>query len=508
MTSGLQFVPERVRQHLIHAFAWVAACAALFNACLFVWLTANPVLRSDEWYSLDIFVRKAVAGQLGAIDFFTRRYAADHAQPLNKLVMLIEWRWFGLDSSVGAVIGVMAATACAVILHRVVLPTQQREQRGVARRCLAWAVICALLFSLNASVIWTWPLATLGYLAVLPILLFLLATWQAWQHRRYLTVALATLLLGVVADDSAVITVVATLVALLLFAFREPTSSRAALWKTTLVILACMVLVRIGYSLVPLLDNSMPNPSLSARLTALYGQLRAGGAWQWLTTPLALSVAHDNPFHGLSTTGWNKLQMVVAVGLLAAHAVFWRRALLGGYSKLTFIAVCLMLLSYGWLAAILVVRVSYFGSDYLAQDRYVEFYQFNLIALLLMWADTSPLADRGASWRNWLTGHLPATACGLLLLLQIPLAQAAWQQRRYVLPYYGQMATQIEQMSADPARTEGCLPLLVVCQWPLERRRAALELLRDQRLNVFSSRVQAQHRFLPRWPVNAEGRAQ
>ncbi|HXD38878.1 MAG TPA: hypothetical protein VN624_19645, partial [Rhodanobacter sp.] len=80
-------------------------------------------------------------------------------------------------------------------------------------------------------------------------------------------------------------------------------------------------------------------------------------------------------------------------------------------------------------------------------------------------------------------------------------------QRRYSLPYYGQMATQIEQMSADPTRTQGCLPLLVVCQWPLERRRAALDLLRDQRLNVFSLRVQARHRFLPRWPADAEGHA-
>ncbi|OOG48151.1 hypothetical protein B0E52_03100 [Rhodanobacter sp. C06] len=467
--------------------------------------SANPVIRSDDWYYLDVFVRKAVAGQLGLVDFFARRYDADHAQPLNKLVMLLEWRWFDLDFAVGAVIGVMAAAVCAMILHRVLLPSQ-RDPRGDARRYLAWSVICALLFSLNASGIWTWPLVALGYLAVVPILLFLLATWQAWQHQRYLLLTLATLLLGVVADDSAMITVVATLAALLLLAFRDPSPSRAVPWKTVLVILACTVLVRIGYTLVPVLDST-PSPSLSTHLAVLHGQLQAGGAWQWLSIPLASSVAHDNPFHGLSATTWNTLQMIVVAGLLAAHAMFWWRALRGGYNKPVFVAVCLMLLSYGWLAGIIVMRVSYFGSGYLAQDRYVEFYQFNLMALLLMWASASPPACPSTPWRHWLTGHVPAAACVLLLLLQIPLAQAAWQQRRYSLPYYGQMATQIEQMSADPTRTQGCLPLLVVCQWPLERRRAALDLLRDQRLNVFSSRVQARHRFLPRWPADAEGHA-
>ena len=480
----------------VRTLAWTVALAAWIDALYFVLRSANPVIRSDDWYSLDVFVRKAVAGQLGFIDFFARRYDLDHAQPLNKLVMLLEWRWFDLDFSVGAVIGVMAAAACAVILHRVLLPSQ-RDPRGDARRYLAWVVICALLFSLNASGIWTWPLVALGYLAVVPILLFLLATWQAWQHQRYLLLALASLLLGVMADDSAMVTVVATLTALLLFAFRDPSQSRAVLWKTVLVILACTVLVRIGYALVPVLDST-PSPSLSTHLAMLYGRLQAGGAWQWLTIPLASSVAHENPFHGLSATTWGMLQTIVVVGLLAAHAMFWWRALRGGYNKSMFVAVCLMLLSYGWLAGVIVMRVSYFGGSYLAQDRYVEFYQFNLMALLLMWAGASPPTRPGATWRHWLTGHVPATACVLLLLLQIPLSQAAWQRRRYVLPYYAHMATQVTQLAGDATQTKDCLPELVVCHWPLARRRAVLLLLSQHRLNVLSPQVQARHAFLPR----------
>ena len=103
----------------MRALAWTVALAAGLDALYFVLRSANPVIRSDDWYYLDVFVRKAVTGHLGIADFFARRYDADHAQPLNKLVMLLEWRWFDLDFSVGAVIGVMAAAACALSSRRI-----------------------------------------------------------------------------------------------------------------------------------------------------------------------------------------------------------------------------------------------------------------------------------------------------------------------------------------------------------------------------------------------------
>jgi hypothetical protein len=283
----------------VRAPAWAVTVITFANAFCFVLRSANPVIRSDGWYSLDVFVRKAVEGRLGIIDFFARRYDADHAQPLNKLVMLLEWRWFDLDFAVGSVIGVIAAAVCAAILHRVLL-SPGRDPRGDGRRYLAWAVMCAVLFSLNSSGIWAWPLVALGYLAIVPVLLFLSLVWRARQGQRHGALALATVLLGAVADDSAVIVVISVTMALLLLVRREPSSTRAAIWKMVAVIFACMVLVRLGYTLVPVRDITTTSPSLATSLVALSGRLGEGAAWKWVMLPLALSVAWENPFHGLS----------------------------------------------------------------------------------------------------------------------------------------------------------------------------------------------------------------
>ena len=490
----------------LRALAWAVAAITFANAFCFVLHSANPVIRSDDWYSLDIFVRKAAEGRLGIVDFFARRYDADHAQPLNKLVMLLEWRWFDLDFAVASVIGVVAAAVCAAILHRVLLPPSRDPQDDGCRH-LAWAVMCAVLFSLNSSGVWTWPLVALGYLAIVPILLFLLVVWRAHQGQRHGVLALATVLLGAVADDSVVIVVMSVTVALLLVVRREPSSTRVAIWKVVAVILTCMVLTRLGYALVPVWDTTTTSPSLATSLVALSGRLGEGAAWKWIMLPLSLSVASENPFHGLSAPAWGTVQTIVAMFLLAAHALFWWRALRGRYNEPMFVAVCMMLLAYGWLAAIIVVRVALFGGDYVGQPRYVLVYQLNLIALLLMWAGAPRLKRPGSSWRNWLTVRAPMAGCVLSLLLQIPLAQAAWQHTRYSLPYYGRMAVQIGQLAKDPTQTQGCLPELVVCHWPLDRRRAALDLLRSQRLNVFSSRVQGWHRFLPPQPTDAGAQA-
>jgi hypothetical protein len=483
-------------------FAWAIAFAALINVLSFVLLTANPVIRSDEWYALDVLVRKAITGNLGVADFFLRRNVTDHAQPLQKLAVLLEWRYFDLDFVVESILGVVAAAACAMILYRIVMVARPSE-RADANRYLAWATMVALLFSLNACGIWTWPLVAFGYVTVVPILLFMAVAWHAWHSRRYLLLALVTLLLCLLADDSALITVTATIVALLICMLREPATSRAAFWKVVAVILVCTALVRIGYAFAPLSDIT-PGPGLTTRLVALSGRLREGDGWQWLTVPLSLSVAYDNPFHNISAKAWAVIQTGIAVCLLIAHGVFWWRALSARHNLPTFIAVCLMLLSYGLLAGIILVRVSLFGSGYLGQDRYVEFYQFNLIALLLMWSGNPNPESSPASWR-WLTVQVPMVACVALLVLQIPLSHAAWQQRRYLLPYYGRMAVQVGQLAEDPAQTKDCLPELVVCQWPLDRRRGALRLLSTFHLNVLSPRVQAWHPFLPQFATSLEG---
>ncbi|WP_377304962.1 hypothetical protein [Rhodanobacter umsongensis] len=473
--------------------------AAFLNTLYYVLRTSNPVIRSDAWYFLDTFLSKAAGGNLEFADFFVKRTGDDHAQPLLKLLLLIESRYFSLDFVMEAAMGVLAAAVCTLILYRFVM-TGRRHDATDNKRYLAWSAMCALLLSLNAVGIWTWSLVAVGYVTLIPILLFMGAAWHAQYSRRYVALIAATLLLGIIADDSAIIAVMAAILALLLVSFRDG-SPRTGIWRTIIVIVVCLAVVRIGYSFAPVTGGAS-GPSISDQVSKLVGRLSVGDWWKWFVLPLSLPVVYEFPGRMISSWAlWPFVRTTVVTFLLVAHVAFWWRAWRGRYNLPMFVAVCLMLLSYVWLAGILLVRVSYFGSDYLYQDRYIQLLQFNLVALLLMWAAASKSEPKKSSWRYALFTVLPTVGCLALLLVQIPLSYDGWKRRRYLPHYYQQMAIQIGQLAEDPADTEGCLPELVVCGWPLEKRRQLVQFLRTNQLNVFSPTLQARYGYLPRLPT-------
>lgn len=474
------------------AFAWLVVLAALVNVLVFALTTANPVLRSDDWYFFHVFVSKAIDGTLGFADFFVKRMGADHAQPLSKAVLWFEWRYLDLDVAFESLVGVVAAFGCGLILHRFVMASRGEDRRNALRQ-LAWGTVCVLLLSLNAAGIWTWPLVALGYLTLLPAFFFIWATWCALRSRRLHWLVLATLVLGIVGDDSAIIVVLAVLLALLLVLVRDVEIRDAGAWKVIVVMVACLALARIGYAFAPV-AGGFPKEPLAESMSQLVVRMRHGEWWQWLIQPLAYSVAYDNPFTSFPKEGWKAFQWVVAVLLVAAHVAFWLRAFRGRHNLTTFAAVSLMLLTYGWLAGILLYRVSHFGAHYLHQERYVQLYAFNLVALLLMW--TAPRLDRKSGGHAW--ALLPTLGCILLLAIQVPLARHAWRSHPYLLAYYRQAAMQIEMVANYPDYEGKCLPVNVVCEWPRPRRAHALQTLRQHELNVFSPRLQAWYSYLPK----------
>ena len=217
--SRLTVLPST--QNVARALAWLVVALLLLNALYFVLRASSPVIRDDSWYFLDVFLRKAINGDLGLGDFFVRRMGADHSQPLFKLVLLFEWRYLDLDLAFGAVVGVCAAAACALIFHMVIAAERCNDHSDVFRY-LAWAAICAVLFTLNAdAAIWTWPLVALENVTNLIILLFVLTVWHAHRTRRYTALVLVTLLLGITSVDSALIAAIAVVAAMSLMQLRD-----------------------------------------------------------------------------------------------------------------------------------------------------------------------------------------------------------------------------------------------------------------------------------------------
>jgi len=484
-------------QNVARALAWLVAVLILLNALYFVLRASSPVIRDDAWYFLDVFLRKAINGSLSLGDFFVKRAGDDHAQPLLKLLMLFEWRYFDLDFAVGAVVGVFAAAACALVFYRVIV-AERSNDRGDVYRYLAWIAICAVLLSLNAdAAVWTWPLVALGNVTNLIILLFFLGVWYAHQKQRYVVLTLATLLLGISSDDSALIAIIAAVVALLLAQLCDPAQRRRSTWRLLAVVGVCTMLVRIGYTHAPVVGGIVSTP-LTSHLGLLFEHFRDKGWWMWAVLPLTLPVFYQNPFQFLHAETWLVVQMAMGAALFLAHLWFWWVAFRGKYSRAVFVAVCLMLLSYGWLAGIILARVPVYGNDYLNQPRYVLLYAGHLIALLLMWAGSSGALPRPSLRRRAIGTWVPAVGCLALLAAQIPLSIQAWRMPPYLWAYYVQMAHQTDDLARDPGHSHTCVPELPVCSWSPETRRELTQLLSQNQLNVFSPQMQRRHAYLPR----------
>lgn len=483
-------------RYLVPILAWLIAILCALNTLYFIIRVANPIIEADGWYFLDAFVRKAIRGTLGFADFFVKRNFDDHAQPLFKLLLLFNLHYFDLDFVLEAIVGFIAAVACSLIYYRLVV-SESSEKSAKAIRYLCWATICGLLFSLNSIGIWVWPIVSLENITILIVLFFVLATWHAHRTQRYLMLAATTLLLGLSSDDSALIAVVATMGALCLVLLRDRTQRQRETWKVFALIGICVGLVRIGYAFFPV-SYPTTQPSPSTILSELFQRSKDGGWWQWMLLPLALPVYYQNPLGLLHSKAWSVVQAVIALSLFGAHLLFWRRAFRAKYDLTAFTAVCMMLLTYGWIAGILLRRVPQNGNDYLLQPRYVLLYTGHLIALLLMWITSLEQPKKKNSWSRNFNIWIPTLGCLTVLVLQLPQSLAAWGERDNEWAYYHQMAQEIDALNRDPANYTGCGLIRPICNWPPETRKELTALLSDNKLNAYSAKVQRWHKYLPK----------
>lgn len=469
--------------------------AGLFavNTLYFIVRASNPVIQADGWFYLEFFLKKAADHHLAFADFFIKRDIDDHASPVFRLLLLINYFYFHLDYVLDAVVGCVSACACCLIYRSLIFFDASRKP--ISGLFLSWITICALTLSLNSYGVWVWPLVTLENLTQLFILLFVIAVWHAHRREKYTALAAATILLGITSDDSALIAVVAAMTSYGLMLLVSPAQRGRPAWKVFLTIGICIVLVRCAYAYLTWDFIKHSKRSLVALLPALFDRFSEGGWWKWLFIPLTLPVYYENPFGQFHVMPWHIFQGAASFFLFAAHVAFWRRALRGQYNLTIFAAVNLMLLAYGWVAGILLWRVSWAGNTYLEQPRYVLFYTCHLIALALMWAGSLkdlPKPAHVITWKLW----FPAAICALILLLQIPQSIAAWHARRYEWAYYITMSRQLRALAQNPVSFSDCALLQPLCSAPPARRATLTAFLKQNKLNIFSPRVQQWHAYL------------
>jgi hypothetical protein len=466
---------------------WALFASIAANTIYFALKAANPLVISDAWYYLGAFVEKASRGSLGISDFFVKRTSLDHSLPLHKLLLLANYRFFRLDFSFDAFVGIGFALGALLVIRRTLRQSVASQFNTVAAQ-VGFVAICAIYLSLNATAIYEWPLLTMGFCTQFFFALLYVASWQTCVRQRYGVLVLLAGLSLVIADGGGIIAVLAAIGALGLLAIRAG-HRRPALISIALLV-ASILVYKIAYQLLaPPYAVAPVGPGIAALLTSPH---LAGRVITWIQLALSSSILHPTQTQAMFGDAGPRVDMLIALLLAVAHVAFWWQAFKRRPTIASHFAVALMLLFYGLWAGVLIARVPGYGDGAFTQPRYVIFFQLNIVALLMMAVDRLGASQGLRDAKSASIGLMLASL--VVIAVQVPVTRNAWKRQPFESHYVQQLALQMDQLAADPAVVpKNCLPLLTVCRMPEDQRLQLMALLQNEHLNLFSPSFRARH---------------
>jgi len=458
---------------------------AFANAAMYISHAGIPFVTSDGWYFVDAFLQKYYNGGIDLQDLYVKRSLDDHAQPIQKLLLIWNADHFDLDFVIESYVGLAFAAAAWLLVF-----IAAYRDNTVRHSSHWWTLpITASAFSfvsLSGGMAFNWSLVTLGYLGPLAMVGLALAAWQSVENGRWWPLLLLGPFITFTLDTSGFLCVLSLTFTLLLRLLKQ----RGAGWRSTagtLSLLAASVLLYRYVSAIYLYPDLAQAAQTDEPIKVL-----AGYGWESLLKMMlsiaALSVADRDGF--ITGLGPHAHDLHLGLGIIVAtgHAWFWWRAMRDRWNSTQFLAVTIMLFCYGAVAGIIVERIPTFGTEYVFQQRYLMLYQCGTVALAVMAA--------GSSWSEWPRWEWRAAtfACISLIILQIPLSRETWRAVPYVQIYANNLGRQIILLGHDPTmRLASCAPTLVICQAGRDEQIRSIELLRRRRLNAFSDEMLERH---------------
>ena len=465
------------------------------NALLFSLAAATPLIQADGWYFLEHFLPRYFDGSLGILDLFMKRNGVDHAQPLQKLLLLFHTRFFDMDFRIEGLIGVLIGILwCATIARELYRqPAGSLAQR--AATALGALLVFALGLSLNSTNVFTWPLVTLGYIALLLGTAYFVLAMNSYGRPRPLLALVSTAALGMCIDSQAIVTLLATLMALA----PMRSGNRRAAWLQVAAAIAGLAAARLCLWLIARHAGLEGGSGVDMR--AFVSALAAPDAVTGLLIPFSDSLIHVEHLARHFPETYPRMMVICAAVVASLHAWFWARAYLAWrsdrYGRVIAMSVFLMLLAYGMTAAIIIGRVPTFDWNYLHQPRYVHSYQVSLVALAIMLQATIRDA-RPICFARLLEPTIGVIVSAGLLFAQFTVSRDSWVLPHYLTPYWQNAALVMQRLANAPQAAPGqCPDIMVVCEYAPERRKQVMDMLVQRKLNVFSPNFQMRNRLYP-----------
>lgn len=482
--SGKPFGAVAWAPRIASGMAWVIAAAITVYVGRFAYRTGVSVAIADSWHFIQEFVAHYNNGTLGLVDFFGKRPVGyDHSQPIQRAVLWLHMKLFQMDFGVEGAMGCVFAAGLAAFCAGLMRKELGTTVRG--RYVAAFFTVCVFagVFTLNARSVFDWSLVTLVFADILGATLLIAFAYRCLHEHRPLALFIATFIGCALMDTVAIMAVVAIAMLFVASAIRN-SSDRRHLWLLFCII-AATVLYKFLYTWMFLSGNAGSESILSPMAKLLVGWPEA---WKVVVVPLGGAFLSPSRIAAMYP---DKLWLALSVGATitaVATAWFWVRFVRYSGERLPFVAAGLMLICYGSVAGVVLIRVPEYGFDYLLQPRYALFYTLQAVALLMMaahaWARGASLVMRSAF----------AVGGAALLGLWGLYAYLTTLEEPFVRAYNQQMADQIHALWLEPGKTPTpCSPNILPCTWTPEMRAYAISQLEKGPWNVFAPHFRGRH---------------
>ena len=482
-----------VEFRLTKVLFWVSFFILSFHLLYFVGTTAGPYLQNDGWFFVSDFLIPFYNGDFEFGDFYLIRGAADHVQPLHRILFFINAKLFDLDFRYEAVFGAFFVVLIArmMCLHFQNTHHITELPKDIAVGMLA---IVMLVFSLNSINIYTWSLVTIGFIPLylnIGFFIYLSNLIVKDKGSDLVLIAFGAIVLFV-GDDGAVLVMVVAGLAVLIAGF---IIKKKNILKYLFIIIS-MVLV---YQLYRSYMIGYGDGGGAAKKSVIYNGIlyylnNWGVIYKVIIAPFSdgfLHRIHLKTFPGIK----EELSLFIGFSFMFLHLYTWYAFFKYKLYKKSYLPVMLMLYSYVLVAGIMIYRIPNFGADYMHQPRYIKAYQIGLWGcvwgLLSLYSVKSLTSEKKHLVINGLY-----FAAGLVLIVQLFITNHAWNAKNPINAWHKKHAANIIYYSGENVLEKECTKVSSrICRTDPETRKRLIGFLKEEKLNVFSERIRKDYLY-------------
>lgn len=469
----------------------------LLNIVYFISVAASPIIRDDGWYFLASQIQPWIEQGFSWTDIFVKRGLTDHAQPLNKLFLFVNYQFFNLDFKYEAMAGFVGLFLTVFLFLSIFIKKTISQSTSVLGA--GFFILAVLtLTSLNSRELYSWPLVTFSYL---PFFLALLLPLFAWRFLKYqltlVSIFVAALIFLLIGDTASIIAWLSltAAVALIVISDSDVSKKRAALWIacSAFVVAAYFAVINIHFlsgASQPKTDNKgldllnihfyleLVRVVFSSALVHSEHLARAGSYQTLLSWAIAIAVLYFYLEHFFSLVFKKQQQTLINFFV-------------------TFILVYATLS----VAAIVVGRVPEFGIGYLNQPRYVLVYQLIPFALFIKYCFIQQDKSRQQITRKIMV----VVALPLMVFAQFSFTASAYAAVPWISKWINGQSNAIAEYVNNPALPAGnCTSFSSpICHLPVSERNVLLNLMVKHQLNLFNHEFQWTYKIFPLLQIKA-----